>query len=550
MEEGSHMPDKETENEIDPTQPTQPDPNAPDPNAPTIPDSSAPGAATVPPQETQVPGQPQPLQSEQPVEQSAPNGMTPPFQQTAEQQTPVQQNSLASDPVQDAMKRKQDDLNLAQDLDNGKITPETYGDLFAKRSTLGKLGTMFGLLVGGAGSGLTGQPNVVLEMMNKEIERDLEAQKQTQQNKQNWYNLSLQNQNTQADVAIKQAQALATNTGTDLKQEDVNFAHWKNTQAGVYKMAAGTQAYNSAALAFLHDQQQMVNKIPPGPQQTNAQNHLNNIVNPYFMNKINDNWNTFENKKAAVDALVPNPIEKAMKDNANKQQANAVSNLGANEDVVDRDKYNQAVQLGRFTPEAPGAIRPDQVTPLNSAIMNLTANRQNYSIARKAVENLGNQPTAGQVPAASIASGILGGIGNSLGSSFGGGSDKGGGSLLGNTASGAGIEAKKYFENERTKTEADLLNRGIPQAELDSYLPRYNDNAETKKTNIERLNAIFKNRDAQYGVPFNQYPGMWKPLTIQPINNKSINRKNNATDQSSSEEPTSRWDAFVKKMSQ
>ena len=62
---------------------------------------------------------------------------------------------------------------VAKDYGNGHITPKTYHDLFSKnadgsdRGTLSKIGMIFGLMLGGAGSGLTHQPNAALGMMNK-----------------------------------------------------------------------------------------------------------------------------------------------------------------------------------------------------------------------------------------------------------------------------------------------------------------------------------------------------------------------------------------------
>jgi len=43
----------------------------------------------------------------------------------------------------------------------------------------GRLVTAIGMLISGAGSGLTGQPNLAMDMFNKSIERDIAAQKQT-----------------------------------------------------------------------------------------------------------------------------------------------------------------------------------------------------------------------------------------------------------------------------------------------------------------------------------------------------------------------------------
>ena len=65
--------------------------------------------------------------------------------------------------------------------------------IFAKKDTLGKIGTMFGLLIGGAGAGLAHQPNMLMEMMNNQIKNDLQAQEQSSLNKQSFLKINQQN---------------------------------------------------------------------------------------------------------------------------------------------------------------------------------------------------------------------------------------------------------------------------------------------------------------------------------------------------------------------
>lgn len=93
------------------------------------------------------------------------------------------------------------------DLDNGHIQPETYKDLFDKKGTLGKIGTIFGLMVGGAGSGLAHQPNMLMDMMNKEIDRDLQAQQESSSNKQNFLKINQQARANSANVHLTEAEA-------------------------------------------------------------------------------------------------------------------------------------------------------------------------------------------------------------------------------------------------------------------------------------------------------------------------------------------------------
>ena len=89
-----------------------------------------------------------------------------------------------ANPQNQMSKVMQEDAAVAHDLANGHIQPKTYQSLFEDKSTLGKIGTIFGLMVGGMGAGLTHTENPVLAMMRNQIGNDLEAQKANISNKQ------------------------------------------------------------------------------------------------------------------------------------------------------------------------------------------------------------------------------------------------------------------------------------------------------------------------------------------------------------------------------
>lgn len=154
----------------------------------------------------QAPSEPAPASDdESAADMPQPDVAQSPMQQPA---TPQQQfqsaKQLTADQIMGEANKYQNDLWA------GHIQPETYQNLFDKKSTLGKIGTLFGLLVGGMGSGLTHQPNAILEMMNQEIQRDLQAQEQSARNKQNF--LSINNHNF-----MTAAQANQMNVDTKLK---------------------------------------------------------------------------------------------------------------------------------------------------------------------------------------------------------------------------------------------------------------------------------------------------------------------------------------------
>jgi hypothetical protein len=79
------------------------------------------------------------------------------------------------------------------DVDQGHIQPKTMNQLFHDKNLPGKIGTIFGLIVAGAGAGLTHQDNSLLTLMQKQIDNDLQAQERNQANRQNLMSINGQN---------------------------------------------------------------------------------------------------------------------------------------------------------------------------------------------------------------------------------------------------------------------------------------------------------------------------------------------------------------------
>jgi hypothetical protein len=153
-----------------------------------------------------------------------------------------------------------EDKAFENDLNNGHITPETYSDLFAKKSTLGKIGMIFGMMASGAGSGLSHQPNAMLTMMNNEIQNDLEAQKQSKANAQNLIKLNQQHQLNQAQVGLTGAQSELTTAESNTKA--LNLANMQMNRMALDKIT------------------QDVSKMPVGsPQRAQAEQSLAMLYN-------------------------------------------------------------------------------------------------------------------------------------------------------------------------------------------------------------------------------------------------------------------------------
>jgi hypothetical protein len=204
------------------------------------------GMSTGPATPTTVPAQPQ-----APV-QKAPGQAVP---QVSKDITPQQYKDSVQNNIMDEARA------WSQDMTDGHIEPKTYQSLFDNKSTLGKIGTLFGLMLSGAGSGLAHQPNALMEMMNKQISNDLEAQKASSSNRQNYVKLAQQHELNKANILTQAAgrKLTAAETGqvnqiVDLKSK--MFAQrgaMANIMANVNKMPEGPdkqRAMNAAAMMY------------------------------------------------------------------------------------------------------------------------------------------------------------------------------------------------------------------------------------------------------------------------------------------------------------
>lgn len=240
-----------------------------------------------------------------------------------------------------------EDALWQKDLQNGHITPETYQSLFAKKDTLGKIGTIFGALLSGAGSGLAHQPNVLMEMLNKTLTNDLDAQKSSKHNVLNYANASLHH------------------AQTALSYENANIAHT-------------TYAMNKMRLAAIQDLTNTVDKIPDGPYSAAARAALGQVAQG--AQAAND----MDNQKVAGQMAVSDAIKTV----SGPPKANELYG-------IDFDKFNKAKLLGQLAPWAKGAMQPAQLGAATQEAAKVQENRafaSMYDHAFKALDTL----TAGQ----------------------------------------------------------------------------------------------------------------------------------------------------------
>lgn len=200
----------------------------------------------------------------------------------------------------------QQDALFAADLAAGHIKPETYQSLFAKKDTLGKIGTLFGLLIGGAGAGLTHQPNAILEMMNKEIDRDLDAQKASQANAHNWFNARMRHDLQAAQIPMMNAQTAQAMAGMVENLTNADLQRTKMKMVGGMDTTLSDHARNAMMIAIGHTLQDHVNKLAPNsPERQNAQLTLDQKINPAITAQVNQNNQKIVAKKTLAAATKP-----------------------------------------------------------------------------------------------------------------------------------------------------------------------------------------------------------------------------------------------------
>lgn len=107
----------------------------------------------------------------------------------AKEQEQQKLQDVATD-YQNKIKKVQGDYDAAMTAyKDGKINPN---HVFENMSTAGRVGTAIGLILGGMGGGITGGPNPAMEFLNKQIERDVDAQRANMDKQKNIMSTAMQ----------------------------------------------------------------------------------------------------------------------------------------------------------------------------------------------------------------------------------------------------------------------------------------------------------------------------------------------------------------------
>lgn len=294
--------------------------------------------------------------------------------------------NVNASPVVTPQELDEDDALYADDLAKGHIKPETMKSLFAKKDTVGKIGTIFGLLVGGAGAGLTKQPNALLAMMQKEIDNDLEAQKLSNTNEQNWLRLSQEHELQKAQVRRigVENELTRAQTGKVPAETKQLEASAKSHLADAEEKAMSV-AKTRMQLGILHQLTGTVDRMPPGPAREAASATLTGTITPAVMGDIKQ-----RNEQTAAKLNL---------------RANVRGDLRSQEPIdeagtgVDFEKLNKLSQLGTVAGDMklPGGMSPSDVAQARDEAQRVADNRAAAKIFNDSFNKLDGMLAAGKL---------------------------------------------------------------------------------------------------------------------------------------------------------
>lgn len=207
-----------------------------------------------------------PEQPQNNVTQAAPMPTSQPAPAQAASMQPVAAAMPAPRPTFEQIKQNdaQQYIQQAQmygdDISKGFIKPKTYQQLFDNKDTLGKIGTIFGMMLSGAGSAMAGQQNAFMEIMKQQIDQDLDSQKANVGASQTFYKLNLDKQITDASVMKTKADELMVQAQITKVPEEKSrliaeaqgiYAQAEKTRQSA-KLDAQVNAHNQAMASAYH----------------------------------------------------------------------------------------------------------------------------------------------------------------------------------------------------------------------------------------------------------------------------------------------------------
>lgn len=430
------------------------------------------------------------------------------------------------------VKNPQDDMaehvRYATDIANGQIHPKTYSELFAKnedgsdRGTLGRIGTLFGLMVSGAGSGLTHQPNMLMEMMNKEIDRDFEKQKINKEGARNF--LSVQYAHDLQEAQAAEHNIRTQNEAMKGMGEAVGTANFLK-DSGYEGTANILPEYIKKAHLIMTEPRAKAKAVVTAADYLDKKTMNNPQANAVVKNVVIPQATAFAGK------LIEDGHAKAGEVLKQGQRAMAQSAMPVNE-----DRLSQAIQAGKNARQrgfVPGKdmIDPNDIPVLDKEKSELNNIRSLVPVLDAGFHEIAGMRFAGQAPGLKSLATAIPTIAGAVGS----------GGLLAGVAGAAGHVLGKsgedFFQRKRNLIKDNLkqrlANSNMTSEEkedfVNSVLPSYQDDEKDYPKVYEQamrhLHDLELNKTATTQRYAAQIPGLVSPFPRMRFRPKKEDKK-------------------------
>lgn len=292
---------------------------------------------------------------------------------------------------------------LISDIQKQHVNPN---HLWEDKSTVGKVSTIIGLLLGGIGAGASGGENLALKALNAQIDRDMDAQKLNINNKHSLLNAN--RDRFQDEMSAMSATRMMKNDilahELDLaaaKTSDVNAKARLNAASGQFKMQSASMVQQMAMRQTMLKGMQQT-----GGQQANPAVRLQQMVRGGFMSPEQHNHAVKELAEAQgmirADRQIMSAFDQLQKINTvgntlgsplqSRKQANAIIGgviPGLSKETAGRFTEADASYLERMMP----AVGDDQKTLLlkRAEVKKLVSQKMNFPL----LQGYGIDPSAG-----------------------------------------------------------------------------------------------------------------------------------------------------------
>jgi len=286
--------------------------------------------------------------------------------------------------------------DFLKDFGNGAIKPNHYME---SMKTGPKIASAIGLFLGGLGSAFTHQGNPALDFLNKQIDRDIEAQRAGVNNKLNLYHANLayfRDQNTALnqtraqmnDIYLTQMKKAADDLGTPAAQarylqaagllgrqtagelqqasirKTINDQINKNGGYGLDPLSLVPGGYMTQDQALkeqsaVNEQRQGIQNIRNIFNQLKKEQTTENLANPQSFQRRNQLWGELTQELLKSDKtarLTPESVEQEIKPYRNSTFSNAKTWNSAQDSVLNILGRNFSGSTPVTSKYAPGAV--------------------------------------------------------------------------------------------------------------------------------------------------------------------------------------------------